>query len=44
MTEIHPDDLTLMAVMKEWRDLEIARILGWCRIPVQTAPKTVRVD
>lgn len=44
MIDIHPDDLILVAVMKEPRDLEIARVLGWYRIPVQTAPKTVRVD
>jgi hypothetical protein len=44
MTDVHPDDLILIAVMNERRDLEIARILGWYRIPVQTAPKTVRVD
>ncbi|HUS83576.1 MAG TPA: hypothetical protein VMX56_00405 [Anaerolineales bacterium] len=30
--------------MKDPRDLEIARVLGWYRIPVQTSPKTVRVD
>ena len=44
MTDIHPDDLVLIAVMKNPRDLEIARVLGWYRIPVQTAPKTLRVD
>jgi hypothetical protein len=44
MTEVRPDDLVLVAVMKTPRDLEIARVLGWYRIPVKTAPKTVRVD
>lgn len=44
MEEIYPEDLILVAVMKEPRDLEIARVLGWYRIPVQTSPKTVRVD
>jgi len=44
MTDVHPDDLVLIAVMKDPRDLEIARVLGWYRIPVQTAPKTLRVD
>ncbi len=44
MEEIYPDDLILVAVMNDPRDLEIARLLGWYRIPVQTAPKTVRVD
>ncbi|HEY47465.1 MAG: hypothetical protein AMJ88_09530 [Anaerolineae bacterium SM23_ 63] len=44
MTEIHPDDLILVAVMTDPRDLEIARVLGWYRIPVASAPKTLRVD
>ncbi len=44
MEEIYPEDLILVAVMKDPRDLEIARVLGWYRIPVQTSPKTVRVD
>jgi hypothetical protein len=44
MTEILPDDLVLVAVMSDLRDLEIARVLGWYRIPVASAPKTVLVD
>ena len=44
MEDIYPEDLILVAVMKDPRDLEIARVLGWYRIPVQTSPKTVRVD
>lgn len=44
MEEIYPEDLILVAVMKGPRDLEITRVLGWYRIPVQTSPKTVRVD
>ena len=44
MEEIYPEDLILVAVMNSPRDLEIARVLGWYRIPLQTAPKTVRVD
>lgn len=44
MPEIQPDDLVLVAVLKSRRDLEIARVLGWYRIPLRTAPKTVRVD
>ncbi len=39
-----PDDLVLVAIVKARRDLEIARMLGWYRIPLQSAPKTVRVD
>jgi len=41
---IQPTDLVLVAVLNSKRDYEIARILGWYRIPVKTAPKTVSVD
>jgi hypothetical protein len=44
MVDIHPEDLILVAIVKTPRDLEIARVLGWYRIPLATAPKTVRVD
>lgn len=44
MREIHPQDLILVAVINRPRDLEIARVLGWYRIPLGTAPKTIRVD
>jgi hypothetical protein len=44
MHEIHADDLVLVAVLRRPRDLDIARVLGWYRIPVGTAPKTLRVD
>jgi len=44
MTEVLPEDLVLVAVMTDPRDLEIARVLGWYRIPVGSAPKTLRVD
>ena len=44
MDTIQSGDLVLVAIMKARRDLEIARVLGWYRIPVQTAPKTLRVD
>lgn len=44
MLETLPDDLILVAVVKTPRDLEIARVLGWYRIPLRTAPKTMRVD
>ncbi len=44
MDEISPDDLVLVAIAKTPRDLEIARVLGWYRIPVQSCPKTVHVD
>jgi hypothetical protein len=36
--------LILVAVVTEPRDLEIARLLGWYRIPLRSAPKVVAVD
>lgn len=39
-----PTALLLIAILKEPRDLEIARVLGWYRIPLKNAPKTVAVD
>lgn len=44
MDEMKPDHLVLVAIVPSPRDLEIARILGWYRIPVRTAPKTMRMD
>ncbi|HWQ45963.1 MAG TPA: hypothetical protein VN376_03800 [Longilinea sp.] len=39
-----PEALILVAVMTQRRDLEIARLLGWYRIPLRYAPKIVDVD
>jgi hypothetical protein len=39
-----PTSLILVAVMTDPRDLEIARLLGWYRIPLRTAPKVIAVD
>ncbi len=36
--------LVLVGVLPTERDLEIARLLGWYRIPLRTAPKIVDVD
>ena len=36
--------LVLVAVVTAPRDLEIARLLGWYRIPLRFAPKVVAVD
>lgn len=36
--------LILVAVMNDPRDLEIARLLGWYRIPLRSAPKVIAVD
>ncbi|MGD0876560.1 MAG: hypothetical protein ABSA01_00250 [Anaerolineales bacterium] len=41
---IKPTDLTLVCVLPGPRDLEIARLLGWYRIPFHSAPKVVAVD
>lgn len=37
-------DLILVCLVPLPRDLEIARLLGWYRIPLRTAPKVVAVD
>ena len=39
-----PDTLILVAFLPSPRDLEVARVLGWYRIPLRTAPKVVSVD
>ena len=39
-----PESLILVAVMPEPRDLEIARLLGWYRIRLKSAPKVLEVD
>jgi hypothetical protein len=41
---VAPSDLILVAVLNNPRDLEIARILGWYRIPLRSAPKVIAVD
>ena len=38
------ESLVLVAVLPAQRDLEIARLLGWYRIPLRFAPKVVAVD
>jgi len=44
MVMIPPTALILVAILPHPRDLEIARLLGWYRIPLRTAPKVVAVD
>lgn len=41
---ISPTSLVLVCLLPTPRDLEIARLLGWYRIPLRTAPKVVSVD
>jgi len=44
MSMVSPTDLILVCLMPTPRDMEIARLLGWYRIPFRTAPKVVAVD
>lgn len=45
MNCLPPDEaLILVGVMTHPRDLEIARLLGWYRIPLRFAPKVVNVN
>ena len=39
-----PTSLILVCLLPSPRDLEIARLLGWYRIPFKSAPKVVAVD
>ena len=41
---LSPTDLILVAVINNTRDFEIARMLGWYRIPIRSAPKVIAVD
>jgi hypothetical protein len=38
------ESLILVGILPDQRDLEIARLLGWYRIPLKSAPKVVDVD
>jgi hypothetical protein len=39
-----PTSLILVVLLNNLRDMEIARLLGWYRIPLRSAPKVVAVD
>ena len=41
---LQPTSLILVCLLPTPRDMEIARLLGWYRIPLRTAPKVVAVD
>ena len=41
---LQPTSLILVCLMPTPRDMEIARLLGWYRIPLRTSPKVVAVD
>jgi hypothetical protein len=38
------ESLILVGILPEKRDFEIARVLGWYRIPLKSAPKVMDVD
>ena len=42
--ELSDDALVLVAIMPNPRDLDIARLLGWYRIPLKSAPKILHPD
>ena len=42
--ELSDDALVLVAIMPKPRDLDIARLLGWYRIPLKSAPKILHPD
>jgi hypothetical protein len=44
INQLTPTSLILVSVMNDPRDLEIARLLGWYRIPLRSAPKVIAVD
>lgn len=44
MQVVPEESLILVSILPEKRDLEIARLLGWYRIPLRSAPKVVDVD
>lgn len=39
-----PEAIILVAIMPSPRDMDLARLLGWYRIPLRTAPKVIEVD
>jgi hypothetical protein len=41
---LSPLALILVAIMPDPRDMQYARVLGWYRIPVRTAPRVLNVD
>ena len=43
-TSLADTSLVLVGVLPSQRDLEIARLLGWYRIPLRRAPKVIEVD
>ena len=44
MQPVPNESLILVGILPDKRDFEIARLLGWYRIPLKSAPKVVDVD
>ncbi len=42
--ELSDDALVLVAIMPNPRDMDIARLLGWYRIPLKSAPRILHPD
>lgn len=42
--QIEPSSLIMVCVLPKPKDLEIARLFGWYRIPLRSAPKVISVD
>lgn len=43
-TYLSPSALILVAIIPSPEDLQVARVLGWYRIPFRTAPRILNVD
>jgi len=41
---VSPNALILVAIIPSPEDLRVARVLGWYRIPIRTAPRILNVD
>ncbi|HWS24395.1 MAG TPA: hypothetical protein VN226_08200 [Anaerolineales bacterium] len=41
---IEPSSLIMVCVLPKPKDLDIARLFGWYRIPLRSAPKVISVD
>ncbi len=44
ITQLADTDLVLVAILPDPKDLDLARLLGWYRIPLKSAPKVIAVD
>ena len=44
MSYLSPSALILVAIVPTPEDLQVARVLGWYRIPIRTAPRILNVD